>query len=126
MTDQQGTPPKPCWRGLFRFHRSTLVIALLILLPWLLVALPGRTNGGGATTGFSTTRFLHGLPFVFLERQTVEYSGIWANKVFTPGGKPTDVDFDEMAAKCSDWRHSRIRFAQWTKSLIRKRPENCF
>ena len=101
MNDQQDTKPKPCCGGLFSFHRSTLAIALLILLPWLLVALPGRINGGG-TTGFETNRFLHGLPFVFLERQTVEYSGTWANKIFTPGVKPKDVDFDEMAAKCMD------------------------
>ena len=101
MTDQQDTKPKSCCGGLFRFHRSTIVIAFLILLPWLLVALPGRINGGG-TTGFETNRFLHGLPFVFLERQTVEYSGTWANKIFTPGVKPKDVDFDEMAAKCMD------------------------
>ena len=77
MPDQQDTKPKSCCGGLFRFHRSTIVIAFLILLPWLLVALPGRINGGG-TTGFETNRFLHGLPFVFLERQTVEYSGTWA------------------------------------------------
>ena len=102
MPDQQDAKPRPCCRGLFRFHRSTLVIALLVFLPWLLVALPGRINGGGGTTGFETNRFLHGLPFVFLERQTVEYSGTWANKIFTPGVKPKDVDFDEMAAKCMD------------------------
>ena len=102
MPEQQDTKPKPRSRGLFRFHRLTIAIALLILLPWLLVALPGRINGGGATTGFETNRFLHGLPFVFLERQTVEYSGTWANKIFTPGVKPKDVDFDEMAAKCMD------------------------
>ena len=125
MPDQQDAKPRPCCRGLFRFHRSTLVIALLVFLPWLLVALPGRRNGGGGTTGFETNRFLHGLPFVFLERQTVEYSGTWANKIFTPGVKPKDVDFDEMAAKCMDAEFHQGDYCDFRPGLrFNSRPEN--
>ena len=125
MPDQQDAKPRPCCRGLFRFHRSTLVIALLVFLPWLLVALPGRRNGGVATTGFSSTRFLHGLPFVFLERLTVEYSGTWTNKKFTRGVKPKDVDFDEMAAKCMDAEFHQGDYCDFRPGLrFNSRPEN--
>ena len=98
MPDQQDTKPKPCCGGLFRFHRSTIVIALLVLLPWLLVALPGRIDGSGGSDDFWTLRYSHGLPFVFLERQTAEYDESGSSGVFPPG-EPQEVDFDAMAAK---------------------------
>ena len=88
MPEQQDTNQKSCCRGCCRFHRSTLVIVLLVIFPWLLVALPGRDNGGAGTTGFWTTHYSHGLPCIFLDRQTVYYSGIWANRKFTLGVKP--------------------------------------
>lgn len=125
MPDQQDTKPKTCCRGLFRFHRSTLVIALLPLLLWLLVALPGRDNGGGKdSTGFSTTRFLHGLPFVFLERQTVEYGKTSANKKSTPRVKPKDVDFDAMAAKAMDTESYQGDYYDFWFGLRFNIPEN--
>ena len=125
MTDQQDTKPKSCCGGLFHFHRSTIVIAFLILLSWLLVALPGRRSGGVATTGFSSTRFLHGLPFVFLERLTVEYSGTWTNKKFTRGVKRKDVDFDEMAAKCMDAEFHQGNYCDfWFGLRFNSRSEN--
>ena len=99
MPEQQDTNQKSCCRGCCRFHRSTLVIVLLVIFPWLLVALPGRDNGGAGTTGFSTIHYSHGLPCIFLDRQTVYYSGIWANRKFTLGVKPKDIDFDAEAAE---------------------------
>ena len=99
MPEQQDTNQKSCCRGCCRFHRSTLVIVLLVIFPWLLVALPGRDNGGAGTTGFWTTHYSHGLPCIFLDRQTVYYSGIWANRKFTLGVKPKDIDFDAEAAE---------------------------
>ena len=99
MPEQQDTNQKSCCRGCCRFHRSTLVIVLLVIFPWLLVALPGRYHGVAGTTGFWTTHYSHGLPCIFLDRQTVYYSGIWANRKFTLGVKPKDIDFDAEAAK---------------------------
>ncbi len=100
MPDEPPQKPKSCCCGFLRFHASTVAITSLLLLPILLLVLPGREKGGGGTTGFWTTHFQHGLPFAFLERQTVEYSGTWANNKFTPGAKPKDVDFKAMALKC--------------------------
>ena len=115
MQEQQDTNQKSCCRGCFRFHRSTLVIAFLLILPWLLVALPGRNNGGAGTTGVWTTRYSHGLPFVFLERQIVEYSGTWTNNKFTPGVKPKNVDFDAQAANnLAAWIDRRSRSPKTT------------
>ena len=99
MPEQQDTNQKSCCRGCCRFHRSTLVIVLLVIFPWLLVALPGRYHGVAGSTGFSTTHYSHGLPCIFLDRQTVYYSGIWANRKFTLGVKPKDIDFDAEAAE---------------------------
>ena len=79
MPDQQDTKPKSCCGGLFHFHRSTIVIALLMLVPWLLIALPGRVNEGKALpfSDWTPASYLprssyqrHGLPLVFLERRT--------------------------------------------------------
>ena len=93
MPDQQDTKPKPCCGGLFRFHRSTLLIALLILLPWLLIALPGRIdeveNAYPSPGGWTPASYLprpshqrHGLPLVFLERRTDLLTDVWRDEFF--------------------------------------------
>ena len=89
MPDQQDTKPKPCCDGLFRFHRSTIVLALLMLLPWLLIALPGRVDEGTPYLGWTPASYLprsicqrHGLPLVFLERQTDRLNDVWRDGSF--------------------------------------------
>ena len=77
-----------------RDSRSTLLIALLILLPWLLIALPGRVdeveNAYPSPGGWTPASYLprpsyqrHGLPLVFLERQTNRLNDVWRDGFVT-------------------------------------------
>ena len=60
-------------RRLAKFQSSTLILATwVVLVPWLLIAMPGMHVGIVTHDGFISSCFEHGWPFVFLERLTYE------------------------------------------------------
>ena len=92
-----------------RIHKRTmLIVFFVVVLPWILVAVPGESTGGWGTTGSSREAFVHGWPFVHLDRTQATVSGSWVNKKFFPGRMPAGLDLRKLA-KESAREHPALR-----------------
>ena len=69
---QVDKPPRASWQ----FHlRSWLVAAVLVGLPWILVAGPGVYCGGAGTLGVGCNGYLFGWPMVHARESRLSVSG---------------------------------------------------
>ena len=93
-----------------RIHKRTLaVVFCLVVVPWILVAIPGQVSGGWGTTGSSAKDYQHGWPFVHLIRTEAIVDGTWVNKVFVPGQIPSRLELDRIARE-SAREHPQLKF----------------
>lgn len=81
-----------------RIHKRTLAIVFcFVVLPWILVAVPGDHVESWGTTGSNGSAFAHGWPFIHLDRTEVGVNGSWVNGKYTPGPVPAGLDLDKKA-----------------------------
>lgn len=92
--------PLPAKR--WRVHKRTIVVVFcVVLLPWILIAIPGTDVGGAGTTGLNISHHQHGWPWVHLESTEYDISGNWFNGKFFPGQMPLGLDLAESAKKAA-------------------------
>jgi hypothetical protein len=96
-------------------HKRTLmVVAFFVILPWMLIAIPGTHRGGGGSTGLNVIRQTHGWPFVHLDTTRVE---VWGNSV------PPNLDLDQLAR---EWATESIRDVDAVQLDLRFEREDMF
>ena len=80
------------------------VVPLLIIIAWVLVAIPGSYVGGVSSLREDRVHYNHGWPLVHLESTTVEVSGVWDRGKLLPHKSLTDEQYVELAAKRAEAR----------------------
>ncbi len=81
-------------------HKRTLAfVSCFVILPWILIAIPGTKHLGGGTTGMTVNHKWHGWPFVHLDSTRVTVYGNWVNQKFIPGQMPPNLDLNELAKR---------------------------
>jgi hypothetical protein len=103
-----------------RVHKRTILfVALLVLLPWTLLSVPGDSVGGGGTTGLNVSHCQHGWPFVHMHSTHYDLYGNWVNGTFVRG-KPANINPKPHAV---DWFnrffHSPERSAKFLEFDLR-------
>lgn len=93
--ERENSPRRKRW-----VHKRTLAVAFcVVVIPWILVAVPGEQYGGGGTSGITVTNRQHGWPFVHLSSTHVE---IYDVEIYGNWGQlPPDIDANEIAANYS-------------------------
>ena len=94
--DSESAIPRSAKR--WRIHKRTIAVVIcVVLLPWVLIAIPSTVVGGAGTTGLNIRHRLHGWPWVHLESTEYEITGNWVNGKFLPGQLPPGFDLVENA-----------------------------
>ena len=92
-----------------RIHKRTLaVVFCLVVVPWILVAIPGQVSGGWGTTGSSAKDYQHGWPFVHLIRTEALSVGNLVKGRFVRGQIPSRLEFDRIARESA--REHQLKF----------------
>jgi len=75
---QDGESAVPLPAKKWRVHKRTIVVVFcVVLLPWILIAIPGTTISGGGSSRSSISHKVHGWPFVHLESTEISISQYW-------------------------------------------------
>ena len=84
----------------WRIHRRTIaVVFCVVLLPWILIAIPGTVISSAGSSYSGSSHVVYGWPFVHLESARYSASGDWVNGKFVLGRRPKDSDLALEAAK---------------------------
>jgi len=102
----------------FRLHKRTIAaIFCVVLLPWVLIAVPATVTGGGGTTGLNINHSVHGWPWVHLESTEYDVYGNWVNKKFIPGQMPAGLDLVESSRNAAAGFTKDKPSVQWNLRL---------
>ena len=88
-TDKEPRPKR-------RFHKRTLVIVFcFVVIPWLLVAIPGEESGSfRANQGLTYSQYGYGWPCQHLFHiEAINYGGCWVP------ASPVDLDLTKKSAR---------------------------
>ncbi|MFK7769577.1 MAG: hypothetical protein AB8B55_20365 [Mariniblastus sp.] len=100
MNDSADNPSGLTKKKKRRVHKRTLAIVFcFVIVPWILIAIPGTPSGGSGTTGMNVSYTRHGWPFVHFRTTHVDVYGTWVNGKFTLGPPPPGTDLDKLAQK---------------------------
>ena len=81
-----------------RIQKRTLAIVFcFVVLPWFLVAIPGKQSDALGTSGNSRVAYKHGWPFLHLVRTEAIVDGTYVNGKFVADLMPTQFELDEIA-----------------------------
>ena len=72
------------------------MVLFVVLLPWILIAIPSTNVGGGGTTGVNVDHSVYGWPFVHLDSTEYQVPD-WLNRNFTPAQKSAGRDLTKTA-----------------------------
>ena len=97
MSHQQA-PAEPIPKR--RIHRRTLAIVFcFVILPWFLVAIPGKRSNALETAGSENVAYMHGWPFLHLVRTEAIVNWTRVNGEYVADRLPSQLELNELAQK---------------------------
>ena len=102
MTDKAIKQPEAIKPKRRRVHKRTWVIVFfVVILPWILIGVPGTFSGGGGTSGVNISTMRHGWPFVHLYTTKAYVFGLFRNGKVVPG-QASSQTLNKMARDFSE------------------------
>ena len=97
MSHQQA-PAEPIPKR--RIHKRTLAIVFcFVILPWFLVAIPGKRSNALETAGSENVAYMHGWPFLHLVRTEAIVNKTRVNGEYVADRLPSQLELNELAQK---------------------------